>query len=208
MKNDTPLIVTISRQLGSGGAYVGQQLAKKLGIFYVDREIITKAAEQISVMEEDLESRDEKIPTFWRAFLQASVFIPDIYVPPKMMITTDRELYEAEADVIERIAKERSAVIIGRCGFHILRNYPCHVSVFLHGNQDFRIGRVQKLYSLDKDAATKMVVTNDKERALYYKSFTGRDWKNVRNYDIAIDTSRLGDMDKAVDIIYSYLGTK
>ena len=199
----TPSVISISRQLGSGGAYVGQLLAKKMDFFYADRVIINKVAKQLSILEEDVESRDEKKLSFWNSFLQFSAFAPDPYFPPRI-ITSDLELFEAESMVIEHLAKERPAVIIGRCGFHILRNYPDHISIFLHGEKAFRKGRIQKLYNLTEEDAGKRIAQSDKERALYCNAFTGKDWTDARNYDISIDTSKIG-IDKSVDLILGYL---
>ncbi len=204
MKQTRPIAITISRQLGSGGAYIGLQLAKKLNYFYADREIIRKAAAKLSVLEEDIEDRDEKISSFWQAFMQTSVFPPEVYVPQKSIPPTDREIFEAESKVIERISREHSSVIIGRCGFYVLRGYPEHVSVFLHGDRDARVARVQKLYQLTKDDADKKVTQNDKARIQYCKTFTGNEWADARNYDLSIDTSKLG-LDKAVELVLDFL---
>jgi len=203
MKNAMLPVITISRQLGSGGAYVGQHLAKKLDIFYADRVIINKVAKQLSLLEEDVESRDEKILSFWDSFLEFSAFAPDPYFPPRI-ITSDLELFEAESRVIERIAKERSAVIIGRCGFHILCEYQNHISIFLHGDVAFRNARIQKLYKVSDEVAGKMIDKSDKERARYCNKFTGKDWTDARNYDLSIDTSKIG-VDRAVEEILDYL---
>ena len=132
MKQTTPFVITISRQLGSGGAYIGQQLAKRLNIDYVDREILSKAAKQLAVLEEDLESRDEKLLSFWKSFFHINGFSPDVHIPPRMNFPFDREIFDAETNIIEHIARERSSVIIGRCGFHILREYSNCVSLFLY----------------------------------------------------------------------------
>ena len=129
MKQSTPFAITISRELGSGGAYIGQQLANKLNILYADREIISKAAKQLSVMEEDVDFRDEKAPSFWQSLFETNAFVPTASAPLKIMIPTDYELFEAETEVIERMVKENSAVIIGRCGFYVLQKKPNHVSV-------------------------------------------------------------------------------
>lgn len=204
MKNPKPFVITINRQLGSGGAYIGRNLAQKLNVFYADREIINQAAQQLSVLEEDLELRDEKILTFWQSFLQVSAFVPDAYMPPQMMPPTDRELYETEAEIIEHIVKERPAVIIGRCGFHILHGYSNHVSIFLHGEVAFRKDRVQKIYNVTKEVAGKMIAQSDKARALYCNTFTGKVWSDARNYDLSIDTSKT-DIDQTVDFILNYL---
>jgi CMP/dCMP kinase len=205
MDQRSPLAVTISRQLGSGAAFVGQQRAKKLDAFYADRHIIRMAAEKLSVTEEDLQSRDETVPSFWWSLVPASGFVLDVYVPPKLVFPTERELFEAESEVIARMAKERSAVFIGRCGFQVLREHPNHASIFLHVGRTFRRERVQELYRLSKDDAEKMVTKSDKERATFCKTFTGKDWADARNFDLAIDTSKLQDLDKVTDAIYQYL---
>lgn len=206
MKEKRPFVITISRQLGSGGAYIGQKLAKELNIFYADREIIRKAARELSVLLKDLEPRDEKVLSFWETFIQFNAYSTDIYIPPKIMAPTDRELFQVESGIIERIAKERSAVIIGRCGFHILRDHPDHVSVFLHADAAFRRSRVQKLFNVSEDEAGEMIVQSDKDRELYCRTFTEKKWADAGNYDISIDTGRTG-IEKTADIILNYLKT-
>ncbi|MCE5263445.1 MAG: cytidylate kinase-like family protein [Deltaproteobacteria bacterium] len=204
MKQTSPLVITISRQLGSGGAYVGQQLAKKLNIFYADGEIIGQAAQQLSVLQEALESRDEKILSFWQSFLRSFAIATDVYVPSQVLPPTDRELFNAESEIIERIAKERSAVIVGRCGSHILSDHPNHVSIFLHGDITFRKGRIQKLFNVSEEVAGKMIAQNDKERALYHQTFTGKEWTDARQYDISLDTGKIG-VDETGELILKYL---
>ncbi len=139
MKQTRPLVITISRQFGSGGAYIGQQLAKKLKIFYADREIVARAAKQLSLLENTLDSRDEKVLSFWQSFLRFGTFAPDVYIPQRIEEPTDYELFKVESGIIERIVKEHSAVIIGRCGFHIFRDYPNHVSLFLHADMALQV---------------------------------------------------------------------
>lgn len=205
MKQTSPFVITISLQLGSGGSYVGQQLAKRLNIFYANREIICQAAKQLSILEEDLESRDEKISSFWQACLQSYVFgSPNEYIPPQIIIPTDRELFKAETEIIERIAKERSAVIVGRCSSHILREHPNHVSVFFHGDVNFRKGRIQKLYNVSEEVAGEMIAQSDEEKARYNHIYTGKEWTDARQYDISIDTSKIG-ADKSVELILKSL---
>lgn len=204
MKTTTPFVITINRQLGSGGSIVGQKLAKELNVFYADRDIISQAAQMLSVMEEDIESRDEKILSFWQSFLYSTTFATDTYVAPKTMIPTDRELFDAQTEIIEHIAKERSAVIMGRCGFHILRENPNCNSIFLHADSAFRSEQIQKQYEVPKEYADKMIAQSDKERALYCKTFTGKEWTDARNYDLTIDTGKL-DVDKTVELILNYM---
>jgi len=206
MENLKKFSITISRQLGSGGAFIGQQLAKELDIFYADREIIDRVARQYAVLEEDVVSNDEKIISFWESFLQFNTISTDLYVPPKLQAPTDRELFQAEADIIEHIVNERSAVIIGRCGAYILRDYPENVRIFLHGDIESRIKRIRSLYQVSKDTAGNMIEQSDIERARYCRIVTGKkwDWNDARNYDLSIDTSKL-DIDKSTGLILDYL---
>jgi cytidylate kinase len=204
MKETSPFVITISRQLGSGGAYVGQQLAKNLNVFYADREIIGQAAKQLSVLKEDLESRDEKILSFWQSFIQSFAIAPDVYMPPQIIAPTDHELFKVETKIIEHIAKERSAVIIGRCGVYVIREHPNHVSIFLHSDITFRKSRIQSLYNVSEEVAGKMIAQSDKERALYHHTFTGKEWTDARRYDISINISKIG-LDKSVELILKYL---
>jgi len=197
-------VMTISRQLGSGGAYIGQQLAKKLDIFYADREIINQVARQFSVLEEDVASSEEKLISFWESFMQFNTFSSGIYVPPKLLAPSDKDLYKAEAEIIELIAKEQSAVIIGRCGSYILKDHPNHFSLFLHADEDFRNERTRKLYHVNKEEAARMIDQSDKERARHWKVFTGQEWMDARNYDLSIDTGKLAP-DHCVELILNYL---
>ena len=198
--------ITISRQLGAGGAFIGQQLANELNIFFADREIIRDAAKQLSTVEENLESREEKMLSFWHSFFKGMPQNDVITVPsiaPELEFT-DQELFDVEAKIIQRIVEKRPAVILGRCGFYVLREQPKHVSVFLHADKAFRIQQVQELYNLSAEAATKMIDKSDKERAVYCKNFTGMEWANAANYDLSIDTGKL-PFRKAVELILNYL---
>lgn len=204
MEQKKQLVITISRQLGSGGSYIGQQLADKLGIFYADHEIILRAARDLSILEKDIETRDEEIISFWESFLKVSAFVPDLYMPPQEMAPTDRELFEVEAGIIEHIAKECPAVIIGRCGFHLLRDEPGSISIFLYASDDFRAERIAKLYHISKEVAKGKIAQSDRKRAYYCKTFTGKEWNDARNYDLCIDTGKVG-VDTAVELILNYL---
>lgn len=124
-------------------------------------------------------------------------------MPPSLLVPSDRLLFDFEAEVIERTASGGSAVIIGRGGSHILRNYPRHISVFLHGDIDFRKDRVQKIYNLDEKTAKKRIAESDKRRSGYYKTFTGNKFSDSRQYTICLDTSKIG-IDESIEIILKY----
>ena len=206
MEQTSPLVISISRQLGSGGAYIGQQLAKNLNLFFADREIINEAAKKLSVLEEDVESQEEKF-SVWESFLQSFASAPDVYLPPKYNAPTESELFKTESEIIMHLAEQRSSVIVGRCGFFILRNHPNHVSIFLHGNIDFRIKRFMEFSKTTEEIARKTICQTDKARALYVHTFTKLDWADAKHYDLTIDTSKIG-CDNAIELIMEYLELK
>jgi len=205
MRLNSPFVITINRQLGSGGANIGQKLAQKLNIFYADREIIDQAAKKLAVLVEDLQSHEEKIGSFWQKYMRSfAVGSPEVYLPPQIIIPTDRELFNAESDIIKRMAKEHSAVIIGRCGCHVLSDHPDKLSLYFHSDRGFRIERIIKTYNVNEAEAARMITRSDKERAQYYKTFTGKEWADARQYDLVIDTGKLG-LDNSVEYILKYL---
>jgi CMP/dCMP kinase len=193
MRQDTPYVITISRQLGSGGAYTGQRLATRLGIAYIDREIVQQTAQRLNISKNTLLSRDERVTPTWRSLLKPSVYsTPQAYVPHPLNVPTDEELYQAESDIILDIAKQTSAVIIGRGGHHVLRTYSRHLSIFLHADIAFRQQRLQELYQISSARALEIIHSSDESRANYLRVLTGEDWANARKYHICLDTGILG----------------
>ena len=207
MTPSKPFAITISRQLGAGGAFVGQQLANKLSVFFADRDILRDAANRLSTFEENLEMREEKLLSFWHSFLKTTPLTDLITTVPSVspaLEYTDQELFDAEAEIIKKIVQEQPAIILGRCGHYILRDEPNHISIFLHADKDFRINRIQKLYNVPTDEATIMVEKSDKARAAYCKSFTHKEWMNATNYDLSIDTGKI-TLDQVVELILQYI---
>lgn len=208
MIQEKPLIVSISRQLGSGGAYVGQQLARKLRITYVDREIINKAAQELQVPEKDIECRDETKTPLWRSILLTSSYVNStVYSPPPLNQPTDKELYQTESEIIADIANNFSAVIVGRGGSYVLRDHPRHLSVFLHGSNEFRAERLRTLYNLDETGAKKLIETSDKARGVYLRAITGLDWIDSIQYNVCLDTGVLG-MDNTIEILLAVIKSR
>ena len=194
MSQNVPYVITISRQIGSGGAYIGQQVANKLGISYIDREIVHRAAQRLNMPENDLVHRDEKrVTQLWLSVLGAYVYgNPGGYIPPPLNIMTDEELYQVESEIILDIAKQASAVIIGRGGYYILRGHPRHLSIFLYADAAFRQQRIKELYHLSSPEALDTINSVDKSRASYLLLLTKENWIDARQYHISIDTSILG----------------
>jgi len=202
-----PFVLTVSRQLGSGGAYLGQRIAVRTGAIYADREILRQAAAQLGMPENELAGRDETVTPFWQTLLQGyALGIPEMgYQPPVQLPPTDREFYRAEAETITRLAcSQRSAVIVGRGGFHVLNWHMRHLSVFLHADMEFRLQRVQELYTISAREALALIDSTDRTRARYLQTLTGQDWTDTRQYHLAIDTGMVG-LSTAEEIVMTAL---
>ena len=205
MTKTLPYVITISRQLGCGGAYLGQRLAIRLNVLYLDHEIIRQAAQELKIPEEYLVSRDEKVTSHWQSILQSIAYSNSwSYAPPPLDILNDGKLYNVESDIINRIASQRPAVIVGRGGYYVLRQNPRCLSIFLHANVEFRQQRVMELYHVSAEQALKLISSVDQERARYLRALTGQDGLDARQYHLCLDTSALG-LEKAEVIILEAL---
>lgn len=209
MKLTANLVITISRELGSGGSYIGRQLAGRLGMSYADREIISMAAEKLHLLNEELDNRDERLTSFWEAVIQSgagSFAALNGYIPPMAQPVTDVELYEAEAEVIQKLALH-PVVIVGRGASYLLRNHPRHVGIFLHANPAFRQKRIQELYHLSAPVAQKLLEKTDHNRVEYFRAMAGKDWADARRFHLALDTGVI-EMEQAITLILSYLKSR
>jgi cytidylate kinase len=201
MTKTSPCVITISRQLGSGGAYLGQRLAQCLKFSYVDHEILHQAAEELKIPVEHLAVRDEKVTSNWQSVLQSFAYANSwTYAPPSLDILNDKDLYNVESDIITRITNQCSAVIVGRGGHYVLRNHPRCLNIFLHADIKFRQQRVEQVYNVSGQKALKLMNSVDQERARYLKALTGLDWLDARQYHLSLDTGVLG-LEKSEAII-------
>jgi cytidylate kinase len=194
-------VITIGHQIGSGGAYVGQKLSERLGIPFIDREILRNVAARLHMAEAELEGREQRLTSFWQTFAWAAEcidpaksFIADRYVP------TDQELFEFESEYIACIADKRSAIFLGRCGQYILRQHPRHFRLLVLAELPARIKRLAEMYRLSPAEAEKKAETNDRERSAYIYKFTKQNWLEPRLYDLCVNTTTVG-LDRTVELV-------
>lgn len=195
-------IITIARQYGSGGRTVGKMLAKRLDIPYYDREIITLASEDSGVNATLFQ--DEKKKVDLRALLHGGYQGNQIVSPESAGFTRDDNLFNYQAKIIRRLAAQGSCVIIGRCADHILRDVPGVARVFVHAPADFCLREAMKVSSLPEHEVVRLIAKTDDYRARYYKYYTGQEWKDARNYDLSLNSAKLG-FDGTVEAILAYL---
>ena len=178
-------IITISREFGSGGRFLGEEVAKKLGIKYYDKDIIAQIAEQSGFSPEYITERAELSPKkglFAYAFSGRDVTGKSI----------EDMVYEAQRKVILEIAEKESCVIIGRNADFILKDRDDVLNVFIHGDMPEKVARICKLYNVTEEEAEKMMADIDKRRMTNYRFYTDQKWGMAKNYTLSLNSSELG----------------
>jgi putative MATE family efflux protein len=175
------VVITVSREYGSGGRYVGRLIAEKLGIKLYDKEFIEKVAEKTGFSEEYIESNEQKRDAL--AVLNNGFYSE---------FNNSDELFIEESKLIKEVAEKESCVIIGRCADFILKDMENVIKVFIHSNMEDKIKRATEIYGLDKAKAEKEIKRIDKQRANHYKYYTEKEWNDSANYDISINSDTLG----------------
>lgn len=193
MNRQDQFIITISRQFGTGGHEIGAELARRLGVKLLDKQILNEVASRMNAVENAVEKIEARNPlwrddftNFYRTYMAKAEY------NGQEQDQTSHTLFRAQADAIRRIAAEESCVIIGRCGFDIFANHPNALKIFIHSSLDCRKRRIAVKYDISEQDAAAMIVDNDYSRELYTKTFTGRDWKDATNYDISLDVRKFG----------------
>jgi cytidylate kinase len=189
------IVVAFSRQLGAGGAIVGQRLAKRLGFAYLDREILQQAAKQCGCTEGELLPFEERVSRFWESLMNAFAAGPPEGIftsAPDLRGVRDQQLFNIEARAIRDLVARQNAVVIGRGAFHVLREQPGLVSVFLHAPAAARVPQVMAAMKLKtEEEARRMIEQVDKDRSQFLREMTGREMTDARNYDLSINTARI-----------------
>ncbi len=208
MKKDH-FVIAIERQYGSGGRIVGKMLAKELGIHFYDEEILKITSETSAIGEQYFRLADEKAGNnlLYRIVKEMK---PDLYRPKKGdRLTTPENLFRFQSDVIRKIAEEETCIFAGRCANYVLEqeNMDELIRIFVYANMDTRVRRVMDVDKVDEKEALKRIKRIDKERQEYHKYFAGRDWMDMEDYDLPINSSRL-EFEEMVILIKDYVRLK
>ena len=181
----TKRIITISREFGSGGRFIGEEVAKKLGITYYDKEIIGQIAEQSGLSPEYIKENAELSPR--KGILAYAFSSRDITGK-----SVEDMVYEAQRKVILDLTEEESCVIIGRNADYILKDRDDVLNVFIHGDMPEKIQRICKLHNISEADAVKMINDTDKRRMTNYNFYTEQKWGKASNYTLCLNSSQLG----------------
>ena len=178
-------IITISREFGSGGRFIGEEVAKKLGIAYYDKNIIGQIAEKSGLSPEYIQENAELSPKkglFAYAFSGRDITGKSV----------EDMVYEAQRNIILELAEKEPCVIIGRNADYILKDPDDVLNVFIHGDMPEKIKRITGLYNVKEKEAVKMMADTDKRRRTNYNFYTDQNWGKASNYTLCLNSSQLG----------------
>ena len=206
-------MITINRELGSGGRSIGEKLAKSLGVPFYDKALIQQLKEKYGLSTEEIERLKGQQHNWWADFKRSLKLMPSYAAPqyisgktamPDFLITDD--IFQAETEILKGIADDGSCVIAGRSGFHIFRDHPNHLSILIQASMDYRVSRLMKKQSISAEEARKIIDEVDEGRENYVKKYTGSSRYDTRNYQLVINVDGHTE-DEIVEMILMYIGT-
>ncbi len=194
----TNKIITISREYGSGGRTVGELVAKKLGIPFYDKEVVNAMAESCGFSHDFIEEMGE-YATVTNSFLYSIAISSRAETGAA---SAADQLYACQANYIRELAKKGPCVIVGRCADYVLREQENVLHAFIYADMDFRARHMVEHYDKPEKSIVKWLKDKDSKRKVYCKHYTGRNWGEVKNYDVCLSTSALG-VETVADILVS-----
>ena len=209
-----PFVITISREVGSGGRTIGRKLAEKLGVRFSDKELIGALQSKLNLSSDRIEELKGKKKRWLDDFIQMVAPVPTSgllvdgdsdYIAEYNSSLSTNDVFEAEKEILNGIADEGSCVIAGRSGFFVLKDRPNKVDILITASRENRIARIMSKQGLSREKAQKVIESVDKARDNYVLRYTGQSRYDARNYHMVLNMDYLTE-DKAVELIMSYLG--
>ena len=211
MKQDELFVITINRELGSGGRTVGEKLARRLDVPFYDKALIQQLKKKYGLTTDEIERLKGQEHNWWAEFKRSIMMMPNYVAPrvipdyasmPDFLITDD--IFKAETEILKAIAADGSCVIAGRSGFYIFRDHPNHLSVLIQASMKHRIERVMQKNNITAKEAEAIIKEVDEGRENYVKKYTGSSRYDTRNYDLVINADDHSE-DEIVEMIIHYL---
>ena len=213
MNKNEKFVITINRELGSGGRTVGLKLAEKLGVQFYDKPVVEAIEEKYNLNVEEIEKLKGKKHNWWSDLKRVVSVGGGIMGVPYYSVsegevtvkTTTDEMFRTETQILKGIAEEESCVLAGRSGFFVFRDHPNHLSILIQASMESRIKRLMGKQNLSEEEARKTINKVDEMRENYVNRYTGTSRYDARNYDIVLRADGKTE-DELVDIIMQYIG--
>lgn len=211
MKLKDRFVITINRELGSGGRTIGEKLAKKLGVPFYDKALIQGLKEKYGLTTDEIERLKGQQHNWWADFKRSLKIMPSFAAPqlipgkqpiPDFLITDD--IFQSEKEILKGIAADESCVMAGRSAFYVLRDHPNHLSILIQAGMETRIARLMDKRNISREEAMKIIKEVDKSRERYVKKYTGTSRYDTRNYDLVFNVDGHTEED-IVNLIISYI---
>ena len=210
MNKNEKFVITINREMGSGGRTVGRKLAEKLGVEFYYKSVIKGLEKKFSLTAEEVEKQKGREQGWWASIkrqftgsvVSSSPFLPKVADENELIDTDD--IFKTETEILKGIAEEESCVIAGRSGFFVFRDHPNHLSILIQASMPHRVKRVANKQNLTEEEARKAIDRVDKMRENYVNKYTHSSRYDTRNYDLVISMDGMTE-DNAVDIIMDYI---
>lgn len=205
MDTKQKFLITINRELGSGGRTVGRLLAEKLSVRYYDKAVIEGLMKHFGISEYAVEKEKARPKSWWTSFCDLISSPPSVLKEdfPDLLVTTD-SLFSVESHILKQIAAEESCIIAGRSAFFILDDHPNKLSIFIKASMPHRLERVMRKQGLSEEEAARTIAEVDERRESYTKRFSGKSRYDLGNYDLVLNMDGMGEED-AVDLILQYI---
>lgn len=212
MNKNEKFVITINRELGSGGRTIGEKLASRLGVPFYDKAVIEALKKEYHLNTNEIEALKGRKHDWWSEFkrnLSAGLFTSQaqyyqLSIDNEPDLLTTDEMFESEKEILMGIAEAESCVIAGRSGFYVLRKHPNHISILIQAPMERRIARVMEKQGMSHEEAEKTIKKIDKMRENYVQKYTKTSRYDTRNYDLVITVDGRSE-DEIVDLIMDYL---
>ena len=211
MKLNERFVITINRELGSGGRTIGEKLAQRLNVPFFDKAIVQGLKEKYELTTEEIERLKGQKHNWWADFKRSLKIMPSYAAPqiisskdaiPDFLITDD--IFQTETEILKGIADDESCVIAGRSGFFVFRDHPNHLSILIQASLEYRISRLVEKRGISREEAQSIIKEVDTGRENYVKKYTGTSRYDTRNYDIVLNAEEHTE-EEIVDLILQYI---
>lgn len=213
MNKNEKFVITINRELGSGGRTVGAKLAEKLGVPFYDKALIEALVEKYHLSVEEIEQLKGRSHGWWADFkrvvgIERFMTNPSLYkvsMGEEPDLLTSDEMFKVEKEILKGIVQDESCIVAGRSGFFVLKDEPNRLSILIQASMEHRIERVMRKQGLNREEAEKTIRKIDKMRENYVNKYTGTSRYDTRNYDLVISMDGKTE-DEVADLILRYIG--
>ena len=214
MDKNQKYVITINRELGSGGRTVGRKLAEKLNVPFYDKALINELKKKFQLEADQIEKLKSGKSDWWREFINAAMYMGqgmnEMWYYQRMtgqdaLLVTSSDMFKMDKEILTQVAAEESCVIAGRSGFSVFADHPNHLSILIQAPMEHRIQRIMGKQNLTHEEAEKIIKKVDDMRESYVKKYTGTSRYDTRNYDIVINMEGKTE-EEAVELILQFIG--